>query len=99
MDLLPLKIEEQCMQTMCEIEADANAFLTKACPKYLEILILKSLVMSHIGEQAARMIAMDSATRAAKDMVESLTLQFNRTRQSLITKELIEVISGAEAAL
>ncbi len=98
-DLLPLSVEEASFQGFCEIEPDVSSFLESACPKYLEILILKSLIMSHVGEQAARMIAMDSATRAAKDMVHSLKLQFNRTRQNLITKELIEVISGAEGSL
>jgi F-type H+-transporting ATPase subunit gamma len=57
----------------------------------------KAILESRASEQGARMTAMDNATRNAGDMIDNLTLQYNRTRQAVITKELIEIISGAEA--
>ena len=59
--------------------------------------VFKVLLESNAGEQGARMAAMDNATRNAGEMIDSLTLKYNRTRQAFITKELIEIISGAEA--
>jgi F-type H+-transporting ATPase subunit gamma len=101
MNLLPLAIPaiQTVKNAICMIEPSPSFFLERSCKRYVEILIYKALLESSLGEQASRMIAMDSATRSAKDMLENLKLQFNRTRQGLITKELIEVISGAEAAL
>ena len=66
-------------------------------PKNISIQIFKVLLESSAGEQGARMAAMDNATRNAGEMIDNLTLTFNRTRQAFITKELIEIISGAEA--
>jgi F-type H+-transporting ATPase subunit gamma len=63
----------------------------------LSIQVFRSLLESAASEQGARMTAMDSATRNAGDMIDKLTLNFNRTRQAKITGELIEIISGAEA--
>ncbi len=59
--------------------------------------IFRALLDSAAGEQAARMTAMDNATRNAGDMINRLSIQYNRARQAYITKELIEIISGAEA--
>ena len=66
-------------------------------PKNIAVQIFKVLLESNAGEQGARMAAMDNATRNAGVMIDNLTLKYNRTRQAFITKELIEIISGAEA--
>jgi len=78
-------------------EPDENEILKDLLPKNLSIQIFKTLLESNAGEQAARMIAMDNATRNAGEMMDDLTLKYNRTRQAYITKELIEIISGAES--
>ena len=59
--------------------------------------ILQAFLETQAGEQAKRMTAMDAATRNASDLIDSLTLDYNRARQAAITKELIEIVSGAEA--
>ena len=66
-------------------------------PMYVEISIYRALLESHASELGARMTAMDAATRNAKDMIGRLTLVYNRARQAAITKELMEIIGGAEA--
>jgi F-type H+-transporting ATPase subunit gamma len=66
-------------------------------PRNVAVQILRALLENAASEQGARMTAMDSATRNAGEMIDRLTLQYNRTRQAVITKELIEIISGAEA--
>jgi F-type H+-transporting ATPase subunit gamma len=66
-------------------------------PKYVSIQIFRSLLESMAAEHAARMTAMDSATNNASDMIDSLTLAMNRARQAKITKEIIEIVSGAAA--
>ena len=63
----------------------------------MAIQLYRALIESAAGEQGARMTAMDNATRNAGDMINRLTLNYNRTRQANITRELIEIISGAEA--
>ena len=78
-------------------EPDENEILKDLLPKNVSIQIFKTLLESNAGEQGARMIAMDNATRNAGEMIDSLSLKFNRTRQAYITKELIEIISGAES--
>ena len=66
-------------------------------PRNLSFQLFRALLESAASEQGARMSAMDNATRNAGDMINKLTLNYNRTRQAYITKELIEIISGAEA--
>jgi F-type H+-transporting ATPase subunit gamma len=66
-------------------------------PKYVSIQIFRALLESVAAEHAARMTAMDSATNNANDMIDSLTLTMNRVRQAKITKEIIEIVSGAAA--
>ncbi|MEO0753926.1 MAG: F0F1 ATP synthase subunit gamma, partial [Pseudomonadota bacterium] len=66
-------------------------------PRYINTQIIAAMLESAAGEQAARMSAMDNATRNAGEMIDDLSLQYNRARQASITKELIEIISGAEA--
>ena len=68
-----------------------------ALPRNLSTQIYSALLDSSAGELAARMTAMDNATRNAGELIDRLTLEYNRTRQAFITKELIEIISGAEA--
>jgi F-type H+-transporting ATPase subunit gamma len=80
-----------------EFEPDEETILAELLPRNLAMQIYGSLLESAAGEQGARMAAMDNATRNAGDMINKLTLNYNRTRQAYITKELIEIISGAEA--
>lgn len=82
---------------VAEFEPDEESILAELLPRNLGVQIYASLLDSAAGEQAARMTAMDNATRNAGDMINKLTLNYNRTRQAYITKELIEIISGAEA--
>lgn len=78
-------------------EPEEDQILGALLPKNMAIQIYRSLLDSGAGEQAARMTAMDNATRNAGDMINKLSIQYNRARQAFITKELIEIISGAEA--
>ena len=78
-------------------EPEEDAMLEELLPKNLGVQIYRALLDSAAGEQAARMTAMDNATRNAGDRINGLTLEYNRARQAAITKELIEIISGAEA--
>jgi F-type H+-transporting ATPase subunit gamma len=78
-------------------EPDKRVLLDRLVPMYVEITILRALLESTASELGARMTAMDSATKNAKEMIDSLTLAYNRARQAAITKELMEIIGGAEA--
>lgn len=80
-----------------EYEPNEETILNDILPRNISIQIYHALLESAAGEQASRMRAMDNATRNAGEMINSLTLKYNRTRQAAITKELIEIISGAEA--
>ncbi|MEJ0017981.1 MAG: F0F1 ATP synthase subunit gamma [Acetobacteraceae bacterium] len=80
-----------------EFEPDEETILARLLPQALAIQIYRALLESAAGEHGARMSAMDNATRNAGDMIKRLTLNYNRARQANITKELIEIISGAEA--
>lgn len=80
-----------------EFEPDEETILARLLPQNLAIQLYRALLESAAGEHGARMSAMDSATRNAGDMIRRLTLNYNRARQANITKELIEIISGAEA--
>ena len=80
-----------------EFEPDEQDILAELLPRNLGIQIFHALLESAASEQGARMTAMDNATRNAGDMIDNLTLTYNRTRQAFITRELIEIISGAEA--
>lgn len=80
-----------------DYEPDENALLAELLPKNITVQIYRALLENAASEQGARMSAMDNATRNAGDMVDRLTLQYNRSRQAAITSELIEIISGAEA--
>ncbi|MGH6897572.1 MAG: F0F1 ATP synthase subunit gamma [Geminicoccaceae bacterium] len=80
-----------------EFEPDEQTILTELLPRNLAVQIYRALVENAASEQGARMTAMDNATRNAGDMIGRLTLFYNRTRQAQITRELIEIVSGAEA--
>ncbi len=80
-----------------EYEPDEADILAELLPLNIAVQIFKALLENAASEQGARMSAMDNATRNAGDMIGRLTLRYNRTRQAMITKELIEIISGAEA--
>ncbi len=80
-----------------EFEPDEETILARLLPQALAIAVYRALLESAAGEHGARMTAMDNATRNAGDMIKRLTLNYNRARQANITKELIEIISGAEA--
>jgi F-type H+-transporting ATPase subunit gamma len=82
---------------MYEFEPDEETILAKLLPQALAIQMYRALLESAAGEHGARMTAMDNATRNAGDMIKRLSQNYNRARQANITKELIEIISGAEA--
>jgi F-type H+-transporting ATPase subunit gamma len=84
-------------EAIYEFEPDEETILQRLLPQALAVQIYRALLESAAGEHGARMTAMDSATRNAGDMIKRLTLNYNRARQANITKELIEIISGAEA--
>jgi F-type H+-transporting ATPase subunit gamma len=78
-------------------EPSADAILDSILPKHIEVQVYRSMLESQASEMGSRMTAMDSATRNAKDMIERLTLKFNKQRQAAITKEISEIVGGAEA--
>ncbi len=80
-----------------DYEPEENDLLGVLVPRNMSVQIYRSLLESGAAEHAARMTSMDNATRNAGDMIDGLTLTYNRTRQAIITKELIEIVSGAEA--
>ena len=80
-----------------EFEPDEDEILNELLPKNISIQVFKALLENAASEQGSRMTAMDNATRNAGDLVDKLTINYNRSRQASITKELIEIISGAES--
>ena len=101
--LIPAPLEsantanDKMPKAIYEFEPDEESLLAHLLPENLAVQIYTALLESAAGEQGARMASMDSATRNAGQMIRRLTLNYNRTRQANITKELIEIISGAEA--
>ena len=89
--------ESEANNSVFEFEHDKNELLEYLVPRNFLTQIYRSVLESSASEHAARMTSMDNATRNAGDMIDRLTLTYNRTRQAFITKELIEIISGAEA--
>ena len=89
------KIEENVFTY--EFEPDEDEILEDLLPKNVSVQILKAFLENAASEQGSRMTAMDNATRNAGDLVDKLTINYNRSRQASITKELIEIISGAES--
>ncbi len=80
-----------------EIEPDPEALLAALVPKAVEIEVFRALLENQAGEHAARMTAMEAATKNTEELIESLTLQYNRARQAAITSELVEIVTGAQA--
>lgn len=101
--LLPLatvKVEESESQELTAAflyEPSQQAIFDNLLPKNLEIQVFRALLESQASEEAARMTAMENATKAADDMIASLTLQYNKARQASITKELMDIVGGVEA--
>ncbi|HSZ75190.1 MAG TPA: F0F1 ATP synthase subunit gamma [Rhizomicrobium sp.] len=98
--LIPAPIEEAAQATTgtpYNYEPDEGAILAELLPRNVTVQIFRALLENVAGEMGAKMSAMDSATRNAGEVIDKLTLVYNRTRQAQITKELIEIISGAEA--
>tara|TARA_Y100000590_G_scaffold161609_1_gene185303 strand:- start:2095 stop:2973 length:879 start_codon:yes stop_codon:yes gene_type:complete len=93
-----LKIsEEKKSENFYEFEPEENEILSDLIPRNISTQIFKAFLENAASEQGSRMTAMDNATRNAGDLVEKLTITYNRSRQAAITKELIEIISGAES--
>jgi F-type H+-transporting ATPase subunit gamma len=97
--LIPAKIEGGSASTgaVYDYEPDEGAILADLLPRNVSVQIFRAILENAASEQGARMSAMDSATRNAGEMIKKLTQNYNRSRQAMITKELIEIISGAEA--
>ena len=89
--------EDEAASVYFELEPDETEILEHLLPRNLAVQIYRALLENAASEQGARMSAMDSASRNAGDMIDRLTLNYNRARQTMITNELIEIISGAEA--
>ncbi len=98
--IIPASFEEdniQENQTVYDYEPDEETILADLLPRGVATQIFSALLENGASEQGARMSAMDNATRNAGEMIDKLTIEFNRSRQAVITNELIEIISGAEA--
>jgi F-type H+-transporting ATPase subunit gamma len=97
--IIPLntKDDENKSDEAYEFEPDEDEILSNLLPKNISTQIFKAMLENSASEQGARMSAMDNATRNAGEMVDKLTIEYNRSRQAAITKELIEIISGAES--
>ena len=80
-----------------EYEPDEDEILAELLPRYLKTQLFGALLENQASEQGASMTAMDNATRNAGELIQKLTIQYNRSRQAAITTELIEIIAGAEA--
>jgi F-type H+-transporting ATPase subunit gamma len=89
--------EENSLEDNYEFEPEEDEILSNLLPKNISTQIFKAMLENSASEQGSRMSAMDNATRNAGEMVDKLTIEYNRSRQAAITKELIEIISGAES--
>ena len=99
LQVIPAAFEEETEadSTVYDYEPSEEAILSDLLPRGVATQIFSALLENGASEQGARMSAMDNATRNAGDMIDKLTIEFNRSRQAVITNELIEIISGAEA--
>ena len=98
--IIPLKVSEtegNSSEDNYEFEPEEDEILSNLLPKNISTQIFKAMLENSASEQGSRMSAMDNATRNAGEMVDKLTIEYNRSRQAAITKELIEIISGAES--
>ena len=92
-----ISTKEKKETTSYEFEPDEDEILEDLLPKNISTQVFKAFLENAASEQGSRMTAMDNATRNAGDLVDKLTINYNRSRQASITKELIEIISGAES--
>ncbi|HTO33459.1 MAG TPA: F0F1 ATP synthase subunit gamma, partial [Pararhizobium sp.] len=103
LQLIPAAVPAETVSTeagaaaIYEYEPDAGEILSDLIPRNISVQVFRALLENVAGEMGAKMSAMDNATRNAGEMINKLTLSYNRQRQAQITKELIEIISGAEA--
>jgi F-type H+-transporting ATPase subunit gamma len=95
--LLPVQLPESASQTDYIFEEPPALLLGMLMPKYIEIAVWQAIIESSAAEHAARMTAMDAASSNASDVIDKLTLNMNRVRQASITREIIEIVSGAAA--
>ena len=89
--------KEEKVENFYDFEPEENEILNDLLPRNISTQIYKAFLENAASEQGSRMTAMDNATRNAGDLVDKLTITYNRSRQAAITKELIEIISGAES--
>jgi F-type H+-transporting ATPase subunit gamma len=99
LQIIPVPAPEaaQASQAAVEYEPDEEEILAELLPRYLKTQVFGALLENNASEQGASMTAMDNATRNAGELIDKLTIQYNRSRQAAITTELIEIIAGAEA--
>jgi F-type H+-transporting ATPase subunit gamma len=99
--IIPVKLPEAApaggSDAAVEYEPEEEEILAELLPRNVAVQLFRALLENAASEQGSRMTAMDNATRNAGDMINRLTIQYNRTRQAAITTELVEIISGAEA--
>ena len=98
--LLPIKMEgdeDSGIRTEMSYDPDVNTFISYAVPMYLNVTIYGAMMESAVCEYASRMTSMDAATRNAAEIIDDLTLEYNRKRQGMITQEITEIVSGANA--
>jgi F-type H+-transporting ATPase subunit gamma len=99
LQIVPIAAPLQALEdnAAIEYEPDEETILAELLPRYLRTLLLHALLENAASEQGASMTAMDNATRNAGELIQKLTIQYNRSRQAAITTELVEIIAGAEA--
>jgi F-type H+-transporting ATPase subunit gamma len=99
LQIIPVELPEGgvASETVYDFEPEPDELLSTLLPRNISVQVFRALLENAASEQGARMSAMDNATRNAGDMIKKQTLKYNRSRQAMITKELIEIISGAEA--
>ena len=97
-DLLPLTYSDEVSKAIHRLyEPSKSDIVSSLIPRHLNVQVWKYLLESYASEQAARMVAMDNATENAQELIKDLTLDFNKARQAAITKEMLEIVGGAEA--
>lgn len=89
--------EEKIVSSVYIYEPEEERLLSEILPLYINTLVFSAMLETAVSEQAARMTAMDNANKACGDMVKQLTLFYNKVRQASITKELMDIVGGAEA--
>ena len=99
-EILPVKVEkaeEHELEPVMEFEPSENAVLQQLVPMYITNSIFQALLEANASELASRMTAMSAASNNAEEMINTLTIDYNKARQAAITQELVEIVSGAQA--